>query len=109
MSLTRPIPKTTRAELAADPLMHVCSFASEICTPKIDWHHALRFKGQRVDDPNSIIALCSYHHSLADRTDWKEKIDWIMLFVKHLDISLYPRSGLDQRKKYLQEKYKNRP
>lgn len=42
---------------------------------------------------------------MADDMSIKEELDWCMFQLKNLDVTLYPKSDLAKRKKYLIHKY----
>lgn len=71
----------------------------------VEWHHNLIYGGRQSDDPHSILPLCKEHHAMADDMSIKEELDWCMFQLKNLDVTLYPKSDLAKRKKYLIHKY----
>lgn len=94
----RPIPPEIRNKLADDMFMKKCCLCGT--RANIQWHHNLIYQGRQQNDPESILPLCEPCHYLANKGLVKEKLDRIM-FERGLDITLYPKSGLAQRKKYL--------
>lgn len=77
----RPISQKTRQILDNDPRMKRCALARKIphtCSQKLDWHHALIYAGRQSDIPNTIIAICSEIHRVADRKDVKKLLNEIM-------------------------------
>lgn len=77
----RRLSKRTREILENDPRMKRCALVGiidHICSPKIDFHHNLKYQGRQSDLPNTIIAICSEIHRKADRKDVKEALNKIM-------------------------------
>lgn len=62
MSLTKPIPKEMREELAEDLFMKSCCVADSWCSGRIEWHHALIYASKRVNEKWAILPLCQQHH-----------------------------------------------
>lgn len=77
--LTRPIPQKMREEMSQMRFYKSCCIGNNDCTGKIEWHHNLTWKGQRVNEIFCILPVCKYHHDLAGTKDIKSKLDWIML------------------------------
>lgn len=94
----RPIPIKIRQELSEDKFMKNCCLCG--IDSGIQFHHNLIYQGQQQNDSKSILPLCENCHRMANNKSIKEKLDRIM-FNRGLDVTLYPRSGLAQRKKYL--------
>lgn len=105
MSLTKPIPKKMREELAEDPFMSGCCLSkySDGCGGHIQWHHHLKYAGKRVNEKWCILPVCEWHHK-------KES-----LFKKHLDREMVGRATEEELKPYckavdyvaLKRKYEN--
>ncbi len=95
--------------LQADPRMKVCALAPHIphtCSKKIDWHHNLIYAGRQSDVPETIIAICSDIHEQANNKEVRELLDWIMLnMFNPYHFEIFAKSGLLQRKSYLNKKY----
>lgn len=81
MSLTKPIPKKMREEMERDPFYHRCAITGTRRGPyaKVEWHHAFKFKGERVNEKWCIIHLLKRIHDRADVREVKEYIDWMIL------------------------------
>jgi len=79
MSLTRPIPKKVREQLAEDPFMQSCCLASTeyACEGRIQWHHHLKYGGKRQDEPWGILPVCELHHKL--EAQFKYELDEVMV------------------------------
>lgn len=60
--LRRPIPPEQRDRMSQDPFYSKCCIKSAECSGRIEWHHALTYKGTRIDDPWSIVPMCTHHH-----------------------------------------------
>lgn len=95
----RPIPLKIRQQLSDDLFMKKCCLCGSTGV-KIDFHHNLIYQGRQQNDHKSILPLCEPCHRNANNKEVKEKLDKIM-FDRGLDVTLYPKSGLAQRKKYL--------
>jgi len=95
----RAIPLKIRTLLSNDPFMEKCCLCG-ISGVKIEWHQAFIYQGRQQNDPTSILPLCETCHDRANEKSVKENLDRIM-FARGLDPKDYPRSGLEQRKKYL--------
>lgn len=68
MSLTKPIPRKMREELAEDLFMQRCCMSPYgACSGRIEWHHALIFAGKRVNEKWCILPVCHQHHALESR------------------------------------------
>jgi hypothetical protein len=94
----RPIPLKIRQQLSDDVFMKKCCLCG--IGNNIQFHHNLIYQGRQQNDAKSILPLCETCHRSANKKDVKEKLDKIM-FERGLNITLYPKSGLEQRKKYL--------
>ncbi len=75
----RKIPPALREEMANDKYYKKCCLADFQCAGRIEWHHNLMYGGSQVNEKWSILPLCHAHHSKADKTNVREKLDWIML------------------------------
>lgn len=65
MSMRSPIPPAIREQLAEDPFMKSCLFEGIMgagCRGRIEWHHAFKYAGKRMNAIWSILPLCHYHH-----------------------------------------------
>lgn len=102
----RPISDKTKQVLARDPFMKACCLCNS-STRKIEWHHNLIYAGRQVDHSLAILPLCSECHRNANDKLMKEELDWIMLVLRGLDVTYFPKSGLDKRRRYLIKKYGN--
>lgn len=92
MSLTRPIPKTVRDQLADDPYMRACCCADANCRGGIQWHHHHTSRGSRTDDPWGILPSCDWHHSHAFLRKVKKRMNEEMQYRK----SYFETLGNDQ-------------
>lgn len=92
------------AALKKDSFMKKCCMCGDT---DVEWHHNLIIAGRQVDNPLSILPLCKEHHRMADDTLVKEELDHVMLLVRGFDIRHYPKSNLEQRRRYLIRKYGN--
>lgn len=103
MSLTKPIPRQMREELAEDPFMKECCLGTELCKGRVQWHHHLKFAGKRINEKWCILPVCEFHHS-------KEA-----LYKKSLDCVMVLRATYEELKPYskaidyvaLKRKYEN--
>jgi len=81
MSLIKPIPPKMRAELADDPFMKQCClhlvFPDHVCEGRVQWHHHLKFAGQRVNEKWCILPLCEEAHK--KEALYKHGLDNIMV------------------------------
>lgn len=81
MSLTKPIPKKLREEMANDKFYDKCCITGlSKNAVKIEWHHALISyvdgnKG-RVNEKFCILPVADFVHR--NITKYKKKCDWIM-------------------------------
>lgn len=98
----RKISPETKAILKRDVYMKRCCLCGRL---DVEWHHAVEYQGRQSDDPKSIMPLCKGCHANADDKLIKEEIEWCAFTFKGLDPKDYPKSGLEQRKKYLIRKY----
>ena len=73
-----PIPPALRAQLAKEPRMYKCCVADDECNGRIEWNHALQYSGRSVQAFWCILGMCSYHHSITDRKDIREKVVAVM-------------------------------
>lgn len=64
MGLTKPIPPKMRAEMAKDKFYSRCCLQSSECRGRIQWHHHLKWRGQRVNEKWAILPLCEHHHAI---------------------------------------------
>ena len=105
--LTRPIKLKIREQLDQNPFMHKCCIADGYCKGRIEWQHHLKWKGQRSDEPEHILPLCSYHHSKVDTREVREKVDWVWLnrLTDDQIQSISKAVNYLQRKVYLNGKY----
>lgn len=82
-SMTKTIPAKMKAEMSDDSFYSTCCydlfFGDCDCDGRIEWHHHLKFQGTRVNEIFCILPLCQKRHRLADTSDTKMKLDWIML------------------------------
>ena len=79
MSLTRSIPVKMREEMSKDKFYSKCCLADEECEGRIEFHHNLQYAGKRVNEKFCILPVCSYHHSRADTSIFKERMNYQML------------------------------
>ena len=75
----RPISKPTTEKLENSERMKKCCLLDYECSGRIEWHHNLIYGGRQSDIPETILGICKYHHDQADKTEIKEKLNWIML------------------------------
>lgn len=82
-SMTKAIPQKMRIQMSEDPFYKNCCYAyftgDNNCSGKIEWHHNLKYGGQRVNEIFAILPVCQYHHRLADTSEIRMVLDWIML------------------------------
>lgn len=77
MSLTKPIPKKMRDEMAKDPFYKQCCITGKNSKDeKIDWHHNLVYAGSRVNEPFAILPVAKSVHD--NITVYKSQLDYIM-------------------------------
>ena len=102
----RKISARTRAALLSDTRMKSCCLCRE-SGGKIEWHHNLIYAGRQADAPWTILPLCVECHAGADKTETKEKLDYIMLNAATAeDLAMYPKYSYQQRYSYLRDKYR---
>lgn len=102
MSATKPIPKKMREEMAEDAFYHVCCLADAECFGRIQWHHHLRYEGQRQNVKFGILAVCENHHAKEARQDIKDRLDRVMLSrATPEDLARFPRKDWFHLKKHL--------
>lgn len=77
MSLTKPIPKDMREEMANDPFMEVCCIEDEDCGGRIEWHHNLIYAGKRVNEKWAILPVCHHHHFY--EFEFKKRLNKVMV------------------------------
>lgn len=67
--------------MASDPAYAVCSLNHYLsdCAGKIEWHHAVEYKGTQLNSKWAIISLCYRHHRNVNIKSVKMLIDWIVL------------------------------
>lgn len=53
--------------------------SQDSCEGRIEWHHNLIYGGKQVNEPFCILPLCQKHHKMADKTDFREFLNWIMV------------------------------
>lgn len=82
-SMTKTIPPKMRVQMSENPFYKNCCYAyftgDTNCSGKIEWHHNLIYAGQRVNEIFAILPVCQYHHRLADTSEIRMVLDWIML------------------------------
>lgn len=74
----RPIPPKLRDEMAADPFYKRCCITGSM-RGKIEWHHALIFKGRQVNEKWAILPVSKEVHASVSNPKIKQYLDWIML------------------------------
>lgn len=81
MGLTKPIPAALRAEMEHDPFYQRCCVTGVRRGPyaKIEWHHNLKYAGERVNEKWCILPVLKRVHDKADTRIVREFLDWIML------------------------------
>lgn len=93
-NMTKPIPAKMREELVEDPFMQKCClFSWGTCQGEIQWHHALTYKGQRVNEKGSILPVCRLHHEKEAQ------------YRKQLNLLMYSRMTDADRAKYPKKKW----
>ena len=107
----RKISSATREQLENEPRMKVCALKGydHSCSQKIDYHHNLIYGGKQSDIPETIIAICSEAHKIADRKDVKERLEWIMLNQMSAEQIQSVSKAVDYayKKEQLNRKYKS--
>lgn len=79
MSLSKPIPKKMRDEMAEDSFMKSCCLQGfDSCSGRIEWHHNLIYASNRVNEKFCILPLCSEHHKKESR--YKKILNRIMVW-----------------------------
>ena len=73
----RKIPMRLRMELKRDQFYRRCVFDCPDCQGKVEWEHALLYKGQQVNTRFAIIPCCTYHHRGEGLN--KQKNMWVAL------------------------------
>ena len=61
-SLVAPIDPKDRDAMSRDPFYKRCCLASEKCSGRIQWHHAVTYAGRRIKDRWAILPVCEWHH-----------------------------------------------
>ena len=69
-----PIPPSLRESLSKEPRMYRCVISDSECAGRIEWHHAVIYKGQSLQVDWAIHGICQAHHVIADRKDVRAKI-----------------------------------
>src|ERR1035437_9408260 len=78
MSLTKPIPKKLREEMASDKFYSKCCITGlSNNAVKIDYHHNLQYAGERVNEKFCILPIADFVHR--NIVKYKAKCNWIML------------------------------
>lgn len=81
--MTKAIPLKMREQMNDNPFYKNCCYAYFTgdcnCSGKIEFHHNLKWAGTRVNEIFAILPVCQYHHRLADTTEVRMVLDWIML------------------------------
>ena len=102
MPATKPIPKKMREEMAEDPFYHRCCLSNGECYGRIQWHHHLRYAGQRQNVKFAILPVCEFHHTNEGRPDIKDRLDRVMILRSTpADLAKYPRKDWFHLKKHL--------
>lgn len=80
-SLTSPIPPKLRKEMDADPYYQRCAITGtkRSAYAKVEWHHAFKFAGKRVNEKWCIIPLLKRIHDKADTREVKDFVDFLIL------------------------------
>ena len=76
------IPPELLATILADPWYKTCCLKGIVdhkCIPHIQFHHNLIYAGSQLQALYCILPLDADMHKLADNTDIKEILNWIML------------------------------
>lgn len=76
----RPIPIAQRNRMSEDLYYKICclSFLGE-CIGRVEYHHNLIHASKQSNEQFTILPVCQGHHTIADRKDIKELLNWIML------------------------------
>lgn len=106
----RPISKKTKDKLLADKFMKTCCLVGQTeqsCSGRIEFHHNLIYQGKQSDIPETILPVCNAHHKIADWTEIKEQLDFIMLsrMSREQVESISKAVDYGHRLEYLRKKY----
>jgi len=86
----RPIPKTLKDEMAADPYYRVCARLNGDCDGRITWEHAFIYAGKQINERWAIIPLCWFHHL---GIGFNKRVNMIIALSRATaeDLAKYPR------------------
>lgn len=77
-----PIPPKLRKLLAADPEYYRCCLLGySECGGRINWHHAITFKGRQLQERWAILPTCERHHGTGKWLDAGTFDQEILLWV----------------------------
>ena len=99
----RPIPLKMRKQIAEDSFMENCIYDNKDCAGRVEWEHAMTYKGQ-INEPWAIIPCCTYHHRGAG-LDKDYNRYRALIRATDEDLEKFPRTDFKQLKKYLTKKY----
>ena len=101
-----PIPQKLKEEMAADPFYRECCLKSGECGGRIEWHHHIRYRGQRVNRKAFILPCCKNHHDREKEKKISEVLTWIALNrATEDDLKFLAKRNTIQELKYLNNKY----
>ena len=89
-----------REQLAQDPYMRDCVILGGICEGRIQWHHAFKYAGKRVNEIWALLPVCENHHK--EEAKWRGWIEECLRErIKHFGAEAdfrkrYPKSTLLQ-------------
>lgn len=96
----RPIKKSLRARIEADPYFKVCARKDAKCNGRMTVEHAFIYANRQVDEYWNFVPLCWYHH-LGEGLVKKENERIALSRATDEDLAKYPRRDWNQLKKYL--------
>jgi hypothetical protein len=100
-----PIPLKLRKEIAEDPYMKKCCLCGN---PKVQWNHAIIYKGRQLNEKWAIVPACEDHHDHKNR-EYIERLQLIALNRASIEQLQAISKAFDfiQRRDYLRGKYKD--
>jgi len=107
-----PIPSDMREEIASDPFMRTCIYASpeapnHDCRGRITWEHSYLLKGRSLQEKWAIVPCCQAHNSGEAMVKTYNKYRAIIRADIEELTRKYPKTNWHQEYKYLISLYDN--
>jgi hypothetical protein len=99
----RPIPKKLRDILNKDPFMAVCCLADSECDGRIEFDHAVEYRGRQVNEIWAIVPVCEHHHAGQQYKERRQLVALNRATVQELEAM--SKTNWIQRRDYLRTKY----